>query len=142
MSQAEKTVSKPKPVGYPAQPQSLGGHIRKKRMDLGISQGAVARQLGVSEDCVCYWEQNRNQPRLYQYPAIIKFLGYYPFDHETETFGGKIKRYKHEHGLSNEKLAKLLGVDETTIANWERNKRKPSNKIMKTVLSVLTKNTL
>ncbi len=142
MSRAEKIVAKPKPIGYPPHPQSVGEHIRKKRMDVGISQGVLARQLGVSEDCVCYWEQNRNQPRLYQYPAIIKFLGYYPFDHETETFGGKIKRYKYEHGLSNEKLAKLLGVDETTIANWERNKQKPLNKIMKTVLSILTKNTL
>lgn len=122
MSRAEKTVSKPKPVGYPEHPQSVGEHIRKKRVDLGISQGAVARQLGVSEDCVCYWEQNRNQPRLYQYPAIIKFLGYYPFDHETETFWGKIKRYKYEHGLSNKKLAKLLGLDASSVASWQNNK--------------------
>jgi DNA-binding transcriptional regulator YiaG len=141
MSRAEKIVAKPKPVGYPTQPQSLGDHIRKKRMDLRISQGAVARHLGVSEDCVCYWEQNRNQPRLYQYPAIIKFLGYYPFDHETETFGGKIKRYKYEHGLNNEKLAKLLRVDETTVASWELNNRRPLKRSMNFVLSVIQKTT-
>lgn len=48
---------------------------------------------------------------------------YYPFDHETVAFGGKIRRYKYEHGLSNEKLVKVLGVDETTVADWERNSR-------------------
>ncbi|MDP1972847.1 MAG: helix-turn-helix transcriptional regulator [Sediminibacterium sp.] len=106
-----------------------------------MSQAAVARLLAVSEDCVCYWEQNRNHPRLYQYPAIIAFLGYYPFDHETESFGGNIRKYKYEHGLNNEKLAKLLGMDEGTVANWEGNKRVPLRRNFKYVLSVINKNT-
>ncbi|NCI48725.1 helix-turn-helix transcriptional regulator [Sediminibacterium roseum] len=94
----------------------------------------------MSEDCLCYWENGRNEPRLYQYPTIIAFLGYYPFDHETETFGGKIKRYKYEHGLSNLKLAKMLGVDEGTVANWERNKCLPHKEALKGLLSTLNKN--
>lgn len=111
-------------------------------MDLGLYQIEVARILNITADCLCYWENERNQPRLYQYPAIISFLGYYPFCHETETFGGKITQYKNEHGLSNEKLAILLGVDEGTVANWERNKRVPAKKRLKNVLSVIHKNTL
>lgn len=110
-------------------------------MDLGLYQAEAARQFGVSEDCFCYWENERNQPRLYQYPAIIAFLGYYPFDHETATFGGKIKRYKFEHGLSNRKLAKVLGVDAGTVAKWERNKGLPLTRSLDIVLSVITKTT-
>ena len=94
MSQRDITLLKPKPTGYPDSPQTLGEHIRRKRMDKGISQVIAAKEIGVSKDCLCNWEQNRNQPRLYQYPAIFTFLGYYPFDHETESFGGMIKRYK------------------------------------------------
>lgn len=109
-------------------------------MYLHMSQAAAARALSVSEDCLCYWENGRNNPQISQYPAIIAFLGYYPFDHETDTFGGKIKRYKYEHGLSNEKLAKLLGVDESTVANWERNKRMPLGRSMKRVLLALNTN--
>ena len=109
-------------------------------MDLGLYQAEVARILNVSEDCYCYWENERNKPHLYQYPAIIAFLGYYPFDHETESFGGKIRRYKYEKGYSNEKLAKVLGVDESTIANWEGNRRIPAKKRLKYVLSVINKN--
>jgi len=141
MSRYEKTVAKPKPLNYPHEPRTLGEHIKRKRIDRRMSQAAVAQQLEVSEDCVCYWEQNRNHPRLYQYPAIIAFLGYYPFDHETESFGGKVRKYKYEHGLNNEKLAKLLRVDEGTVANWERNKRLPLKRSMKNVLSVMSKNT-
>jgi len=87
-------------------------------MDLGMTE--AAKQMNVSEDCLCYWENGRNEPCLFQYPAIIAYLGYYPFEHETESFGGKIKRYKCENGLSNEKLAKMLEVDEGTIPNWEK----------------------
>jgi DNA-binding XRE family transcriptional regulator len=69
--------------------------------------------------------------------CIIAFIGYYPFDHETATFGGKIRRYKYEHGLSNEKLATLLEVDEGTVANWERNKWFPLARSLEKVLSII-----
>lgn len=141
MSQRDITLLKPKPTGYPDSPQTLGEHIRRKRMDKGISQVIAAKEIGVSKDCLCNWEQNRNQPRLYQYPAIFTFLGYYPFDHETESFGGMIKRYKYENGLSNEKLAKQLGIYEGTVARWEYNKKSPSVKRLQFVLSVISKNT-
>jgi DNA-binding XRE family transcriptional regulator len=108
-------------------------------MDLGLYQADVGRLLNVSDECIWLWEKERNQPRLHQYPAIIAFLGYYPFDHETVTFGGKIKRYKNAHGLSNEKLATVLEVDETTVANWERNKRVPLARSLDIVLSVINK---
>ena len=136
-SRCEKTAPKPHPDGYPSHPVTIGEHLRKRRMDLGLYQAEVARRLQVSNDCLCYWENGRNVPRLYQYPSIIAFLGYYPFDHETSTFGGKIKKYKYEQGLSNEKLAKVLRVDEGTVANWERNKRLPLTRSMDKVLSVI-----
>jgi DNA-binding transcriptional regulator YiaG len=138
-SRYAKTTQKPHPQGYPEQPKTIGEHLKKKRMDLGLYQAEAARLLDVSEDCLCYWENERNKPRLYQYPAIIAFLGYYPFDHEIATFGGKIRRYKYEHGLSNEKLATLLEVDEGTVANWERNKRLPLARSLNKVLSVIVK---
>lgn len=92
------------------------------------------------EDCLCYWENWRNQPRLYQYPAIFVFLGFYPFDHETATYGGKIRRYKYEQGLNNEKLAKLFGLwMKGRVAEWERNKRAPLARSMEKLLSIINK---
>ncbi|MDP3666864.1 MAG: helix-turn-helix domain-containing protein [Sediminibacterium sp.] len=136
-SRYDKQAKRPDPQGYPKEPKTIGEHLKKRRMDLGLYQAEAARLIGISEDCFCYWENERNRPRLYQYPAIIAFLGYYPFDHETQSFGGKIKRYKYTHGLSNEKLAKLLDVDEGTVAQWVQNKRLPLKRSMKHVLSVV-----
>ncbi|MDB5209705.1 MAG: hypothetical protein JWQ30_532 [Sediminibacterium sp.] len=89
MSRYAKTVQKPHPQGYPENPQTLGEHLKKRRLDLGLYQADVARRLKVTDECIWLWEQERNKPRLYQYPAIIAFLDYYPFDHETATFGGR-----------------------------------------------------
>ncbi|MFZ6025665.1 MAG: helix-turn-helix domain-containing protein [Bacteroidota bacterium] len=111
--------------------------MRKLRMDLGLTQEEAAKQIGVSEDCLCYWEKGRNVPQLRHYPAIISFLDYYPFNHETETFGGKIKRYKYEHGLNNKEMARLLGADAGTISNWERNRSFPTKKRVKYFFSVI-----
>lgn len=44
-------------------------------------------------------------------------------------------------GLSNKKLAKLLGVDEGTVANWEKNTQLPLSRGMGKILSVIHKNT-
>lgn len=103
-----------------------------------MSQAGLAKLLGVTKDCIWLWEAGRNTPQLHHYPALIAFLGYYPFDHETDTLGGKITRYKNMHGMSTKKLAKLLGVDEGTVSGWERNERVPRKRRMEKVLSVIT----
>jgi DNA-binding XRE family transcriptional regulator len=109
-------------------------------MDLGLYQADITRMLGVTKDCVGYWERGLTDPHIKYYPAIIAFLGYYPFEHETDSFGGKITKYKHEHGYSNKRLAKLLGVDEGTVAKWGRNDCVPLARSMERVLEVVNKN--
>lgn len=139
MSRYEKTVQKPHPQGYPIEPKTIGEHIKKRRMDLGLSQAQAAREISVTEDTCCYWENGRNSPKVSEYPAIIRFLGYYPQTHETETLGGKITRYKRMHGMNNRAFGALCGVDAGTVAKWERNETTPLRRSMKKVLSVLHK---
>ncbi|MBY0533740.1 MAG: helix-turn-helix domain-containing protein [Rickettsiaceae bacterium] len=86
---------KPNRKPYPKALKTFGDHIRKRRLDLDLSQREVAKLLKVKTDTVTNWELNRNDPQVSQYPSIIQFLGYYPFDQETETFGGKIRRYTY-----------------------------------------------
>lgn len=40
-----------------------------------------------------------------------------------------MRPYRFIQGLSQEKFAKLVGVDETTVAGWERGDHKPSKKL-------------
>jgi transcriptional regulator with XRE-family HTH domain len=42
------------------------------------------------------------------------------------TLGERIKKWRLERGLFQRDLAKLIGVDEMTIVNWEKGRTKPS----------------
>lgn len=42
------------------------------------------------------------------------------------TFGENLKALRLGHGLSQEELAKLVGVRQVTVSSWERNFREPN----------------
>jgi predicted transcriptional regulator len=49
----------PKPVSqaYPNQLKKIGDHIRKRRLDLGLTQKQVAEMIGVTESSIYHWEK-------------------------------------------------------------------------------------
>ncbi len=51
-----------KPFGYPKHPKTLGERIRKTRMDKGWLQKDLAKHLGVCEDSITCWENDRSIP--------------------------------------------------------------------------------
>jgi DNA-binding transcriptional regulator YiaG len=82
----------------------------------------VAEQLKDSEDTLTYWENERTQPQIHHYPAIIAFIGYYPFDHDTDTIAGKLKQIRYCHGLNFRQCAAILQVSVDAAKRWERGK--------------------
>ncbi|WP_286833460.1 helix-turn-helix transcriptional regulator [Sphingobacterium sp. UBA7038] len=121
---------------YPKNPTSIGEHIRKKRMELKLFQKDLAVLFGVSEDCITYWENNRSTPQITYYPALIRFLGYYPFELDLTTFEGRIKAYRYLNGLSRKHFAKLMVVDPQTVIGWENGRgKRPKREKMERFLS-------
>ncbi|WP_221262205.1 helix-turn-helix transcriptional regulator [Mucilaginibacter sp. AK015] len=116
-----KIVKKPLSKGIPLNPQTLGDHIRKVRIERGLLQKSVADTIGVCEDALTFWENNRSQPQIHHCPAIIDFLQYYPFSHDPSTISGKLKQIRHYRGLTYQSLGNLLGVNASTARQWEMN---------------------
>ena len=113
------------------EPETVGDHLRKKRLDLGLLQRDVAKELGVDPASVYNWENNRTEPHIKLMPAIIAFLGYLPYgDMSTMTTGEKIVTYRQALGLNQEELAHKLGVDPGTLARWEKGKGKPVSQLV------------
>lgn len=104
--------------GYPETPRTLGEHLKKRRLDLGLPQHEVARQVGATVQTVCNWERGRTEPEPRHYPAIIAFLSYDPLP-SGETLGERIRATRRRQGLSQEQLGQILGVDESTVCAWE-----------------------
>lgn len=118
-------ASKPNRKPYPKELITYGDHLRKKRLDLNLSQPQVAKLINVTTDSITNWELNRTEPSLNQIPKIISFLNYKPDINEN-----LIKRYRIEKGISQKKLARILNIDPTTLSRIERAKgSRISNKI-------------
>ena len=75
-------------------------------------------------------------PSLVHIPKIIEFLGRDPFEKETTTLDDKIREYRRVHGLSQRKLAGLIGIDPTTLARWERDGHQPNKRLFEYVKKI------
>ncbi len=117
---------RPLPKAYPKELQTVGDHIRRKRLDLKLCQYEVANIVEVSRTTVFNWERNYSSPKLQHIPKVIKFLGYAPSDGEQKTLGEKIVYYRWLKGMTQKELARQIGVDPTTLARWERGEKKPA----------------
>ncbi len=100
---------RPPDPAYPKQIDTIGDHIRKRRLDLGITQKLVGAQIGVTVDTIANCEGQRSYPALPHMPAIIRFIGYNPFS-EADTLAGRLARYRTSRGISQKTLAKTLGL--------------------------------
>jgi transcriptional regulator with XRE-family HTH domain len=113
------SARKPEKSAYPKELKTLGDHLRKRRLDLGLLQREVAQLLGVDVDRVCQWEMGHRQPNVSLVSRIIDFLGYVPGEPAT-SFPEALRIARRSAGLSQEQLAHRAHVDETSIAKWER----------------------
>ncbi|AJY71933.1 hypothetical protein RW64_11940 [Geobacter sulfurreducens] len=113
-------------AGYPENPESIGEHIRKRRMDLGLFQREAAGVIGVKECSIYNWERGV-EPELRFIPKIIDFLGYVPFGCPVGTLG-RLGYYKLINGLSYAGLAVQVGIHNEQLQAWLTGRTKPSPK--------------
>lgn len=67
-------------------------------------------------------------------PAIFRFLGYDPYPAEpSQPLSARLKACRRQLGLSQERLAGLLKVDESTIAHWEQGRNRPSRRLLQAI---------
>jgi len=123
------TLTAQKPSKIPQNLQTLGDHIKKRRLELGLYQLQVAEAIGVDECTITNWEKNRTTPMLWALPKIIEFLGYDPTLSEPKTLSEKLFQYRRSRGVSQKEMAKSLGIDPTTLARWEKNESEPNVKL-------------
>jgi len=117
---------------------TLGDHLRKRRLDLGLLQCDVAEKLQVNQMTICNWETNRTFPQLRFIPRIIAFLGYDPYDTPPQAVGKRIIATRRRLGLSQKRLGALLDIDPGTLGRWERGKSSPSKNLLRRLNAFLS----
>jgi transcriptional regulator with XRE-family HTH domain len=101
------------------EPQSLGEHIRRRRLMLAITQEEAATRLGVNAWTVHNWETGQRKPEIRFIPALVEFLGYDPEPVDEGTLAGRLVAKRRELGLSQREAARSLQIDPGTWAGWE-----------------------
>jgi DNA-binding transcriptional regulator YiaG len=121
------TGQRPTPPAYPKELNTLGGWIRKTRIDQNLTQSQVGQIIGVSECCITNWELGHAKPEVRYIPHIIAFIGYCPYNTAGDLID-RIRDIRHAFGLTQEQMSKLLKVDESSLASWECREHKPVKK--------------
>jgi transcriptional regulator with XRE-family HTH domain len=127
---ASLRAPRPVPRGYPVNPRSLGEHLRRRRLDAGLTQRAVAKRLGVDAWTVVNWEQDRTRPQASKVGALYRFLGYVPGPVPVDL-PARIRAARRKLGLSQAGLALQLGVNPSTVQKWERGRRRPYRRFLR-----------
>jgi transcriptional regulator with XRE-family HTH domain len=122
---AELRAEKPRSEHYPGEIKTLGDHIRTRRLDLKLLQKQVAGQIGVNGGTITNWERNASTPVVRYMPAIIRFLGYNPLPPAC-SFPERLAAARRELGLTQRLMAERLGVDPSTVRDWEADEQQPT----------------
>ena len=122
-------AKKPTNPTYPSELNTLGDHLRKTRLDRGLSQSDVAKIIGVTTDTITGWELNRHEPTAKFAKAIIALLGYFPFEFDNLSLGRQLYYARLVSGMTQKQTAKLIGCDESNLRHIELDQRKPQAKI-------------
>ena len=122
----ELRAQKPKSEHYPKEINTLGDHLRARRLDLELLQKQVAEQIGVNGATITNWERNESTPIVRYMPAINRFLGYDPTP-AASTLPERLAAIRRELGLTQRKMAERLGVDPSTLQGWEAGDHHPTN---------------
>ena len=109
----------------PEELNTVGDHLLRRRLVLKLLQRQVAEQVGVDKSSIANWESNRTQPGIEYMPAIIRFLSYNPLS-PAHNWPDGLVQCRTILGISQEKAAQRIGVDQCTLARWERGEREPA----------------
>jgi transcriptional regulator with XRE-family HTH domain len=131
------SAKRPPKRAYPKTLETIGDHLRKRRLDLELFQKDVAVAIGVDTCTITNWEKGHSQPELRFIPKVIDVLGYVPLFPTPNNLGERIKQYRYLKGISQKELAKQIGIDPTTLSRLERSKGRYLRVVMRKVRVLL-----
>lgn len=98
----------------------------------------MAERLNADKMSISNWETNRTKPGIRYMGRIVGFLGYNPLPPGTSWAEGLVNA-RTALGLTQREAARRAGVDQGTLAKWERGEREPRGRFLILVNRFLNK---
>jgi transcriptional regulator with XRE-family HTH domain len=118
------------------EPATFGEFIRKARLEKGLKQADLAAAVGVDEATVANWESYPTLPtkRRDKVKAACEHLGlnyqemvsrFCSSDSGATGFGRTLVQARLALALTQEEVARKVGIDPGTLGRWERSANEP-----------------
>ena len=91
---------------------TIGERIKQKRIERGLSQRAMARELGVANMVLCWWEKDHNLPSLLSLWDLADYFGC-----SMDELCGRTFTLTNEEKISEKD--KLLLINENKSNNFD-----------------------
>jgi len=126
------------PKGYPANPQTWGERLRKRRMDLALTQEQLAERLRCTGESIRKWERGQEWPLSRRWSRIGEVLGA-EMAPLAENAAVQLRAARLRTGLTQVELAKLAGMNVRSVRNSENPRYRPRPTTIGKLLVILAK---
>ncbi|WP_367182971.1 helix-turn-helix transcriptional regulator [Ferrovibrio sp.] len=133
-----------RPCIWPLDPHTadtLGSHLKRRRLALGLLQADVALTLGIHEATLRAWEGSENTPAIRHVPKLIEFLGYDPYP-APAGLPEQLLALRRRLGLTLIQMGRVIRVKAERLAEWERGAGEPTGRHRGRVLELLERHGL
>ncbi len=111
---------------YPKELKTIGDHLRKRRLDLGLRQKDVGALVGAAKPTVDAWEHRATRPSGEVLRRLVEFLGYEPAEAASPTtLVRQLSALRRELRLARSEAAEILGLSYEALWAWETGRRQP-----------------
>lgn len=107
------------PILYPENPSLLGEHLRKWRLDHGLTHRDLAERLKINRSHVWLLEGDRHRPTAWLLRRIVNLLGFDPSP-VPNGLPAWLQTARRRLGLTQAALAARLGLDRSTVQKAEQ----------------------
>jgi DNA-binding XRE family transcriptional regulator len=108
---------------FSGEPVTLGDHLRRRRLELGLYQKDIAEQIGVTASTIWNWEHGWSIDWRYL-PRVINFLGFNPIPCPENPLE-QLAWYKQVNGFTFEELGTEMDRDPEQLADWLSGRHTP-----------------
>lgn len=123
---------------YPEELKTIGDHLRKRRLDLGLRQKDLGALVGAAKPTVDAWEHRGTRPKPDVLRRIVDLLGYEPEEATSPTFlVQKLSAVRRELRLARSQIAEILGLSYEALWAWETGRRRPRGRSVTVVRDFL-----
>jgi transcriptional regulator with XRE-family HTH domain len=123
-------------AALPPAPAFDGDELRCARVTCGWSQGDLARRIGVTQSTISAWETNGRPIPPDVRPGLREILRARPAAKPPST-GVRLRQARQRAGISQRALAGQLGVQQSSVSQWELGYLVPDDARLEAALGLL-----